>query len=109
MNEEIKLLLEDLVIWTKLSMRPQVRTTLLELLSDEDKNKTKQLRTAFEATESSHKQEDIAKKSGVSVRTIKNWHSKWYKFGVIRKVGTHWQKIISLSELAIPMEDKNNG
>lgn len=109
MNDDIKSLLEELVFWTKFSTRSQVRDLLQELLTDKDKKKTKQLRLAYETTEPENTQKEIAKMAGVTKRTIQNWHSVWAKHGIIRKSRASWQKIISLNEVSIALEDKDDG
>lgn len=101
MNEELSKehqmiqLLEELVIWTKVTSIPYVKKTLEEILhSPEEK-------IAYQASDEKTTYRQVAKLANVGLSTISRYGKKWIKSGIAKAVPTKGggQKAVRLFSL----------
>jgi hypothetical protein len=92
-------LLEELVRWTKVTSIPQVKKLLEEMLQSPEE------KTAFQASDGTKTQGEIAKIAGVSQMTVSNYGKKWVKNGIAKPVsamgGQRAVRLFSLEDFGI--------
>jgi hypothetical protein len=92
-------LLEELVRWTKVTSIPHVKKFLEELLQSPEE------KIAYQASDGSRTQGDIAKIADVSQMTISNYGKKWIKNGIAKPVsamgGQRAVRLFSLEDFGI--------
>jgi len=96
LTEEDKMiqLLEELVRWTKVTSIPHVKTLLEQILQSPEE------KIAYQASDGSKTQAEIAKITGVSQMTISNYGKKWVRNGIAKAVvTTKGQRAIRLFSL----------
>ena len=96
-------LLEELVRWTKVTSIPQVKKLLEEILQSPEE------KTAFQASDGSRTQGEIAKIAGVSQMTVSNYGKKWVKNGIAKPVsamgGQRAMRLFSLEDFGIEVPE----
>jgi DNA-binding Lrp family transcriptional regulator len=96
-------LLEELVRWTKVTSIPQVKRLLEEILQSPEE------KTAFQASDGSRTQGEIAKIAGVSQVTVSNYGKKWVKNGIAKPVsamgGQRAVRLFSLEDFGIEVPE----
>lgn len=98
-SENTERLLEELLVWTKFGQRSAFKTALASLLVD------RAAYEAYEASDGSRTQAEVAALAGVTQPTVsRNW-AKWSRLGVVRIVDGRAQHLQSPSDLGIPRPD----
>jgi CRP-like cAMP-binding protein len=87
--------LEELLAWTKFAHRRQLVDELREVLSD-----PKHL-AAFEASDGTRTQGEIAKAAGISQPTVSSLWGKWRRLGLVRDVDGKAAHLVRPSDLGL--------
>lgn len=78
---ELARLLRELIVWTKVQSAPRVKELLQQMSSQE--------RLAYELSDGTKTQVEIAKQVGVTQATISNWWKKWAALGLTSESETY--------------------
>jgi hypothetical protein len=100
-QERIIELLEELVVWTRLSGREGLRALLLSTLVD-PKHKR-----AYEATDGKKTQSDVAEFSGLSQPRVSALYQRWARLGIIYERESRYSHVVSLVDVGIDVPPLN--
>lgn len=81
MSDEVIPLLQELIAWTKLSNR----SLLIQLLTDTLKGASHI--KAYEASDGTRSQSEVATAAGVSIATVSNLWASWRRMGIVLEAG----------------------
>jgi hypothetical protein len=81
-DERIVALLEELVAWSRLSARKELLPLLETTLADD------RHRLAFELTDGTRTQTQVAEEAGISQATVSGLWARWRRLGILRERGT---------------------
>lgn len=87
-DERVVSLLEELVVWTKFASRQAIVTAWDKILSDD------RHLWAYELSDGSRTQSQVAQASGLSQPTISNLWTRWRRLGIAR---SHGKTVIHLA------------
>lgn len=96
-EDEIIVLLKEILKWTKFQGMQNLKKILEDTLESDSE------RIAYHLSDGRPPAE-IAKLSGVSDQTIRNWWKQWYPMGLIEPAPTwkgRFRKVFSLEDLGI--------
>lgn len=88
-------ILEELLAWTKFAHRSELISAVRSTMSD-----PKHL-LAYEATDGSNSQSDVAKSSGLSQPAISALWAKWSRLGLVTNVGARPAHLARPSDLGL--------
>lgn len=88
-------LLEELLAWTKFAYRGQLANELKEVLMD-----PKHL-AAFEASDGTRTQAEVAKVAGISQATVSALWAKWRRLALAREVDGRTAHLVRPSDLGL--------
>jgi hypothetical protein len=91
--------LEEMLVWTKVTSIPHVKTILLELLPGNEE------KIAYHLSDGEHSSQEVAKPAGVSFGTVTRWWKNWVRAGIAKSVsargGERAKRLFSLEDFGI--------
>src|SRR5688500_15724877 len=96
-EDQVIVLLEELVAWTRFSARDALEATLRKTLSD-----PKHLK-AYDLSDGSRSQTEIADASGLSQPTVSLLWQKWRRLGIVRDHEGRARHLVKPSDLGVDM------
>lgn len=95
MAREVAEILEELLAWTRFAHTDAVKGALTEALADLKAYK------AYEASDGTRSQSEIAASSGLSQPTVSRLWSRWGRLGLMREVGGTHVHLVRPSDLGV--------
>jgi len=97
-EEEI---LEEMLRWLRFTGMQEARDVIDDALTNEDEDKEHDKRIAYELTDGTRSQRNIAEHISFSYRTVGRWQEQWAKLGIIDKRDGNYEHLIALEDLGL--------
>lgn len=100
-------ILQEMLKWLRFSGMQEAKSVIDEALTfEEDEEKEKDARIAFELTNGDKSQREISEYISYSGVTVGNWQKKWAKLGIVSQDDDgKYEQLISLKDLGLEVPD----